>query len=120
MRHLPARPSRFTLTADHLKLMRRFCIGWQTDEFGAPEVDPKRPYGNSSVEYDIAEILGWTLVPSEDDPDDLVLSEEQDRQAVEIHEQMGTALQIVLVSGSFEPGQYAKRDTYDDLSWEKV
>lgn len=27
-------------------------------EFGAPEVDPKRPYGNSNVYLYLAEILG--------------------------------------------------------------
>lgn len=48
----------FTVTDDHLKLLRRASVGWSDCEFGAPEIDPKRPYGNSNVLGDIAEILG--------------------------------------------------------------
>ena len=61
-RDLPAdlrRAREFTVTDDHLKLLARTFIdydGWT--EFGAPEVDPKLPYGNSDVYDDIAEILG--------------------------------------------------------------
>jgi hypothetical protein len=39
----------FKLTDEHLKLLRRFNVGWQDSESGAPEIDPKRPYGNSAV-----------------------------------------------------------------------
>jgi hypothetical protein len=48
----------FTVTEGHLKLLQHLNIGWDDCEFGAPCVDPKRPYGNSSVYIDIAEILG--------------------------------------------------------------
>jgi hypothetical protein len=51
----------FTVTEDHLKLLRRAYIGWDDCEFGAPGIDPKRPYGNSDVIGDIAEILGEEL-----------------------------------------------------------
>ena len=34
-------------------------VQWRDCEYGAPEINPKRPYGNSSVELDICEILGW-------------------------------------------------------------
>jgi hypothetical protein len=47
----------FTLTEAHLKLLKRANVGWQDCETGAPEIDPKRPYGNSSVYLDVAEIL---------------------------------------------------------------
>ncbi|MCU1325011.1 MAG: hypothetical protein JWN34_381, partial [Bryobacterales bacterium] len=58
--------SDFFVTSEHLKLLQRMCVGWQDCEYGAPEIDPKRPYGNSSVEYDILEILG-VKPDSEDD-----------------------------------------------------
>ena len=50
--------SEFELTAEHIKLLRRAYIGWQDCETGAPEIDPKQPYGNSDVGRDVADILG--------------------------------------------------------------
>lgn len=51
--------TRFTVTDQHLALLRRTHIGYDAwTEFGAPEVDSKRPYGNSNVHLDLAEILG--------------------------------------------------------------
>jgi hypothetical protein len=44
-------------TADHLTLLKRSEWSWDDCEFGAPAMDPKRPYGNSDVENDLAEIL---------------------------------------------------------------
>jgi hypothetical protein len=49
---------RFTVTDEHLRLLRRAYVGWDEIEFGAPEINAKRPYGNSNVYGDIAEILG--------------------------------------------------------------
>jgi hypothetical protein len=40
--------TRFTVTDDHLRLLRRACVSWDQAEFGAPEVDCKRPYGSSN------------------------------------------------------------------------
>lgn len=51
-RHGPIQP-----TAAHLALLRRACWDWNECEYGAPSMDPKRPYGNSDVEDDLAEIL---------------------------------------------------------------
>lgn len=48
----------FVLTEDHLKLLAKSYWQWQDCETGAPEMDPKRPYGNSDVAGDIREILG--------------------------------------------------------------
>jgi hypothetical protein len=49
--------TKFTVTDDHLKLLRRAHITWDGVEFGAPEIYCKKPYGNSNVWGDIAEIL---------------------------------------------------------------
>lgn len=98
---------RFELTAEHVTLLRAMYVGWQDDEFGAPEIDPKRPYGNSNVPRDIYEALGdgeWDddhgmpagLSPRE-------WSELNERYGV-LHRQTQTALQIVLATGSFDLG----------------
>ena len=47
----------FTVTDEHLQLFRRAHVFWDEAEFGAPSINPKRPYGNSNVYADIAEIL---------------------------------------------------------------
>jgi len=48
----------FTITKDHLKLLGASYWNWNYCETGAPEMDPKRPYGNSDVAGDVRTILG--------------------------------------------------------------
>lgn len=48
----PMRP-----TEDHLRLLRASEWDWSDGEFGAAAMDPKRPYGNSGVLDDLAEVL---------------------------------------------------------------
>jgi len=105
-------PRRFVLTEEHLSLLRHAFVGWDDIEYGAPAIDPKRPYGNSSVALDIAEILGWEV--AEDDE----LTQGQRDHARVLHEATRDALQIVLTTGSFEPGTY-EADRYR-LDWKRV
>lgn len=93
---------RFTLKPEHLTLLRRAYIGWEDCEFGAPAIDCKRPYGNSSVYRDIAEILGITPA----DADEEEFSEEQEAYMRRLHEETQTALQIILSTGTMVPGVY--------------
>ena len=79
-------------------------VSWRCCETGAPCIDPKRPYGNSLVAQDIYKILGWPHPDEEDDPD-FFYDGGWDR-AEKIHKEMETALQVVLRTGSFEPGAY--------------
>ena len=102
---------RFTLTQDHITLLSNFCVGWQDCETGAPEIDPKRPYGNSSVAHDVAEILRWEIKDDE-------LTDEQGEVAMKLHTETETALQIALNTLSFTPGIYEKQQ-YGG-SWKKV
>ncbi len=86
---------RFTVTEAHLKLARRMYVRWDGSiEYGAPAVDPKRPYGNSDVEGDMRHILG--------------LDEDAETEGAlrELHEQMTTVLQIALRTGQFGAGEY--------------
>lgn len=42
-----------------LTLIDNFNWGWNTCEYGAPAVDPKRPFGNSTdIDSDVLRILG--------------------------------------------------------------
>ncbi len=100
---------KFKLTEQHIKLLRRFEIGWQDCEFGAPEVDPKRPYGNSSVLEDIHEILTGEIIGCTDSKrDELTAAEEKEYR--KLHAETETALQIVLATGKFLPGTYELQD----------
>jgi len=108
----------FQLTNEHLKLARRTCIYWQKNAYlGAPAVDQKRPYGNSSILEDIAEITGMELFI--DANDEKHISKEQEEKCLLLHKEMETALQIILATGSFQPGLY-EADRYDTLSWKIV
>ena len=113
----------FILTDDHLALLHRMYVGYDNCcETGAPVVDPKRPYGNSDVVYDVMEILGIKPLGDPDDhPDDpLSPSDEQIAEAYALHEETEEALQIVLCTMSFRPGVYRKKEHYDSRSWEFI
>lgn len=96
---------RFTLTADHITLLRAMWILWDDCEFGAPAVDSKRPYGNSGVTDDMRELLPHR-------------ASESDEALTELHTSTQTALQIILATGSFEPGNY-ECERYGN-KWKKV
>lgn len=100
---MPGTKQFFTVTEDHLKLLQRMYVGWQDCEYGAPEIDPKRPYGNSDVEADIAEILGWG--DGKEYPYDELDSDTRQMASI-LHEETQTALQILLTNLTIEPGDY--------------
>lgn len=108
---------KFTLTKEHLKLLRRFNVGWQDCETGAPEIDPKRPYGNSAVANDIYEILTGDSVGCTNSKLD-ELTKKEEARCMKLHTETETALQIVLATGSFETGKY-ECDWYGNR-WYKV
>ena len=103
---------RFTVKIEHLKLLRRAVVSWEDCEFGAPSIDCKRPYGNSSVYQDIAEILGIT----EEGEDDF--SQEQFDQMQQLHLETKTVLQIMLATTQVSSGTY-EADNYD-TNWRLV
>jgi len=104
----------FTLTDTHIKLLRAAYISWDDCEFGAPCIDPKRPYGNSDVIGDIAKIL---VEPDTCDENGDCPVKTYDR-LWRIHTETQTALEIILATGSFEPGRYQADDYSRD--WRKV
>lgn len=131
--------TKFTVTKNHLKLLRRMCVGWNDSEFGAPEINPKRPYGNSDVEQDMLEILGlkelkegiyefeldgekWLL--KGEDKYNIYLEGKDEEGLCEklrsLHEEMEVVLQIILVTQCIEVGEYEQTDEYDSNSWKRV
>jgi len=94
----------FVLREKHLKLLSKMNVDWDDAEFGAPCIDPKRPYGNSSVIEDMAEILG---LGGETCPHCGEMLKQQDKERLlNLHKETETALQIVLSTQSFKPGIY--------------
>lgn len=103
----------FELTEQHLVLMKRMWVGWQDCEFGAPEIDPKRPYGNSGVISDIAEILG---IPEPDEDEDF--SPEVAERMERLHLETRAAIAIMLQCGKVAIGKYEMYDG-DWTTWIK-
>lgn len=109
----------FEVKQEHLKLLRNAIIRWEDCEFGAPAIDCKRPYGNSQVLSDIAEILG--IKPAKVNPfdkDEFGFSEEQEDMMNQLHRETVTVLQIAVSTGKFEVGIYEADDYEND--WKLV
>ncbi|MFA5395531.1 MAG: hypothetical protein WC346_05865 [Methanogenium sp.] len=97
----------FKLTEEHIKLLQHAYVDWWDCDYGAPCIDCKRPYGNSGemIYKNICEIVGRKLT---------------ENQARKLHEELETALQIILVTLSFKSGYYIKEDIYCNRSWKFV
>ncbi len=92
----------FTVTEQHITLLRNANVSWGYNEFGAPCIDPKRPYGNGDGYADLARLI-WGIEPSGEwvsYGDTMVAM--MDR----LHLETETALQIFLATGVMEPGEY--------------
>ncbi len=101
---------RFTVTDEHLRLLRRAHVTWDDAEFGAPEINPKRPYGNSNVLADIADILD---VPySERNDEEMGPLPDAEWRFRRLHAETAIALQIALDTGEFRTGRYVRDDEW--------
>ena len=114
--------TQFTVTEDHLKLLRRAWVdSWCDSEGaygGAPGISPKKPYGNSWIEHDIAEIVGfpsedWDWANADENP-----PVEVGERLMRLHVETMVALQIVLATGEFRPGPYS-RDSAGSIDWRR-
>ena len=106
----------FRVKTEHLKLLREMWtsyIGYV--EHGAPCIDPKRPYGNSNVYGDMAEILGIFPEFGGDDPD---YSQEQIDYMDKLHREMETVLQILIKTAPFTEGEFVA-DMYRN-NWKRA
>lgn len=82
----------FEIKKEHMMLLKNMYVEWDSCEFGAPAVDPKRPYGNSNVYGDIGEILG--IEPDENGE----FTDEQYDYMLKLHKELETVLQIIVVN----------------------
>lgn len=101
----------FIVNDNHIKLLNKMIVGWQDCEYGAPEIDPKRPYGNSDVENDIMEILGWDVkkCPHCSEP----LEKQDSETAAKLHKETQTVIEILLHNPTnFKLGTYVRLDSY--------
>lgn len=111
---------KFNVTEEHMKLLKQMWVSWDDCEFGAPEIDPKRPYGNSDVYDDMAEILGI----KKPDVEDWVLSDAAPsaklcKRLDKLHKEMETVLQILVRNPEgISPGRYGK-EKYD-ANWRRA
>lgn len=103
----------FNLTEEHLTLLRNACVGWGDGDYGAPEVEPKRPYGNSDVQNDVAKVLGWTW-------DGSGMPYAIAWRADQLHAETALALQICLSVGRFEAGRYERDAGFGRRPWRRV
>lgn len=112
------RVKEITVTQEHLDLLQHMYVGWQRCEFGAPEIDPKRPYGNSDVISDIGEILG---IPHDDEDTwgDSCYGDEKVDYFTRLHKETQTVLQILLQHLTISPGAYYNDSTYGN-NWKRV
>lgn len=102
------------ITEEHMKLLQRAYVDWEDCEYGAPAIDCKRPYGNSDVEGDICEILGWG--PGFDEN----LNSDIEDRCEEIHRQTQYALQIILRARSFDVLGSYRSCMCSDYEWVRV
>lgn len=93
---------RFILTKEHVWLLRHANVRWEDCEYGAPAIDCKRPYGNSDVEGDIYKLLNGERMPEHWES----VPKETSDYFYKLHKETETALQVVLATGSFEPGEF--------------
>lgn len=106
----------FTVIDEYLRLLRRAHIWWDQLEFGAPGIDPKRPYGNSNVFADIAKILDapdsqWV------DADEKLIPDAEWR-FLRLHVETAIVLQIGLATGEFRSGRYVRGNAWND-NWKR-
>lgn len=108
----------FELKQVHLDLLQNTFIDWEDCEYGAPSIDCKRPYGNSDVEDDIAEIIKLKKKGNWDYSEEC-WNEKASHFLSDLHRQTQLALQIILHCKTFRLGKYQKTDKYSQ-DWKFV
>lgn len=99
----------FEITNDHITLLQAAEWEYSDCEFGAPAMNPKRPYGNSSVLLDLAELLIPEFKDMSDDDQQAELEDERDR-LISTHRELVTVLTVATSAQSFTPGIYQRGD----------
>lgn len=104
----------FEVKPYHLKLLQRCWTSWDHCEFGAPEIDPKRPFGNSGASSILAVVAKETgaldqignLVDLDEYTIYDVLKLEKIQELNNIYKELEICLQILLNDLAIVPGRY--------------
>ena len=89
----------------------------EQDGEDSPVVNYNRPYGNSDIEGDIAEILG--ISDNKRHEDDYPWYKPEDvKYMMKLHSEMGKVIQIILATGLTEPGEYECEEY--SIQWKKI
>jgi len=103
----------FEVTDQHIKLISNMNVSWDGCEFGAPAIDCKRPYGNSEVFGDIAQILGFITEDElrSENSEEIIekLVDEFEEEFIQLHEDCQTVLQILVDNLSVSTGLYERQ-----------
>ena len=105
----------FKVTEEHLKLLKEMFVEWNYDEFGAPSIDPKRPFGNSAVESDMLDILGIDY--GEDSYEYLENNDELRIKVDKLYKDLKICLQILVNDLSIKVGKYKRTNEYNAKTW---
>jgi len=104
----------FKVTEAHIKLIKNMRFDYdEYTEFGAPRVDPKRPYGNGDVLRDMWKILG---IKKDGYSSEYEFTEIEEQTLMYLHKECTDALSILVQFLKLETGIY-KRDIYQ--KWHK-
>jgi hypothetical protein len=119
----------FEVKEEHLKLLKNMNVEWNGGEYGAPAIDPRRPYGNNDVLQDMAVTLGLKRFRGNVFKIELfgkeyfVVEDEMEEDLEEVlsnlHRETETVLQIALNTGRFKAGKYELVDEYG-TDWKMV
>ena len=110
----------FKITDEHITLVTNMDVSYNDYcEFGAPEINPKRPYGNSNVVQDMAELLDYTDKMYDEDVEETEDYEYWERYLCDLHRDCEMALQIILSLNTFETGYYVNDNVYG-YKWRKA
>lgn len=104
----------FKITSDHLKLLQQMSVGYDTctGYNPVPEINPKRPYGDSCMYHSMGRILD--IKPK----NGMEFSESQLSHFDNLQEQTAVALSICMARQKFEEGFYGRVGYGND--WKKI
>lgn len=110
---------KFELKDDHIKLLKHLRWSMVSDQLVSRGDDTEEygdsPFGGDDLLEDMCIILNGkpdNFNPIDDETLVSTLSDEEKSSILALHSELPTALDIILYTGSFEPGHY-KRKWYD-------
>jgi hypothetical protein len=110
---------KFELKKDHIKLLKHLRWSMVSDQLVSRGDDVEEygdsPFGGDDLLEDMCIILNGkpdNFNPIDDETLVSTLSDEERANILALHFELPTALDIILYTGSFEPGHY-KRKCYD-------